>query len=548
MTTSSTGRSGSRTGTTCARTATRRTCRSTTTRRRIRSRHLGGDRRWAARPATDPVPRTSRGRTPQVTATPRRRRTASPCTSTNAGARSGESTLRPGNATRSKARGKDTEIDVCAQCHSRRGQFSNGYRRWRQAASDHYPPALLTAGLYYPDGQQRDEVYNWGSFLQSRMYSKGVTCSDCHEPHRSSLRAAGNAVCAQCHLPRRFDIAAHHFHEPGTRAPCAACHMPTTTYMVVDPRHDHSLRIPRPDQSETLGVPNACTQCHEDRSPAWAAESCGMRYPYPKTGFQDFSTAFASADRNEPDATIALAQLVAQPGRVRHRPGLGTRSPRATRGRQRDAVCGGGRSRIRAHWFATQPSACSTRAPASAPAGDTAAARGPGASRTHEGGTHTRTGPGGRAGCWRRRRAYSKAAAEYIAGERFDADRPENRTNLGGYYAERGQFAELRRRFASEQSRSIRRSCRRGSTSPTRCACRPARPTPKRRCARAWRARLRMRRCTTRSGCRWCGRSTLPDALPELREAVILAPDDARFSYVYAVALINSGKPQDARP
>ena len=42
--------------------------------------------------------------------------------------------------------------------------------------------------------------------------------------------------------------------------------------MVVDPRHDHSFRVPRPDQSVTLGVPNACTKCHGDQSASWAAE------------------------------------------------------------------------------------------------------------------------------------------------------------------------------------------------------------------------------------------------------------------------------------
>ena len=216
-----------------------------------------------------------------------------------------------GNATRSKARDSAAEIEVCAQCHSRRGQFSNGYRPGEELM-DHYLPALLTADLYYPDGQQRDEVYNWGSFLSSRMYSKGVTCGDCHEPHGGKLRAAGNGVCAQCHLASKYDARAHHFHEAGTPgAACASCHMATTAYMVVDPRHDHSFRIPRPDLSTTLGVPNACNKCHEDRTPAWAAAEIRRRYPNPKPGYQDFAEAFAAADRGEPDASIALAQLVA---------------------------------------------------------------------------------------------------------------------------------------------------------------------------------------------------------------------------------------------
>lgn len=38
--------------------------------------------------------------------------------------------------------------------------------------------------------------------------------------------------------------------------------MPVTKYMAVDPRRDHSLRIPRPALSVELGTPNACTGCH----------------------------------------------------------------------------------------------------------------------------------------------------------------------------------------------------------------------------------------------------------------------------------------------
>jgi hypothetical protein len=70
-----------------------------------------------------------------------------------------------GNATRSRPRGQDTEIGVCAQCHSRRGQIAEGYRAGLPF-QDFYRPALLSPGLYYPDGQQREEVYIWGSFLK----------------------------------------------------------------------------------------------------------------------------------------------------------------------------------------------------------------------------------------------------------------------------------------------------------------------------------------------------------------------------------------------
>jgi hypothetical protein len=136
-----------------------------------------------------------------------------------------------GNAVPSLPRTGEREIEVCAQCHARRGQIAEGYEAGKPFL-DYYRPALLTEPLYYADGQQRDEVYNWGSFLQSKMYASGVMCSDSETHHHHKIGSAGAA--------------------------CVACHMPTTTYMVIDPRHDHSLRVPRPDLSIKLGTPNPC--------------------------------------------------------------------------------------------------------------------------------------------------------------------------------------------------------------------------------------------------------------------------------------------------
>ena len=135
--------------------------------------------------------------------------------------------------------------------------------------------------------------------------------SDCHNPHTQKLRAPGNAVCAQCHAPATFDTSAHHHHAAGSKgSECAACHMPTTNYMVVDPRHDHSMRIPRPDRTLSLGTPNACNQCHADKTPSWASEAIKSWYPSPKLGYQSFAEAFDLADRAAPGAQAALTKIV----------------------------------------------------------------------------------------------------------------------------------------------------------------------------------------------------------------------------------------------
>ncbi len=197
-----------------------------------------------------------------------------------------------GRPARTVPRSSAKEIEACAACHARREQFADTPAD-QTKLFDAFRPSLLEPGLYHADGQQRDEVYTYGSFLQSKMHAAGVTCSDCHDPHSGKLRASGNAVCTQCHEASRFDLAAHHHHEAGSKgAECASCHMPTTIYMGVDARHDHSLRIPRPDRSQILGTPNACNQCHKDKAAAWAKDAIKSWFPSPNLGYHDFAEAF----------------------------------------------------------------------------------------------------------------------------------------------------------------------------------------------------------------------------------------------------------------
>jgi len=169
-------------------------------------------------------------------------------------------------------------MNTCAACHARRSTLTESGTPGAPLEDTHRL-ALLTAPNYYADGQQREEVYTWGSFLQSRMYQRGVTCMDCHEPHALKLRAEGNALCVRCHSAAAFDTEKHHFHKAGTPgAQCVECHMPAQNYMVVDARRDHGIRAPRPDLSLSLGSPNACTHCHTDRKPAWAIAAMDQWY------------------------------------------------------------------------------------------------------------------------------------------------------------------------------------------------------------------------------------------------------------------------------
>jgi predicted CXXCH cytochrome family protein len=202
------------------------------------------------------------------------------------------------------------ELDTCAACHSRRKVIAKNPVPG-EPFLDSYLPALLEAGLYHADGQIDGEVYEYGSFLQSRMYHAGVTCSDCHDPHSAKLRAEGNALCEQCHLPGKFDVAGHHHHQPGSAgALCVNCHMPTKNFMVVDARRDHSIRVPRPDLSVALGTPNACSQCHAGSSAEWAAETVAGWYPHGRQTTPHYGTALHAGRVGAADAEQQLDRLI----------------------------------------------------------------------------------------------------------------------------------------------------------------------------------------------------------------------------------------------
>jgi predicted CXXCH cytochrome family protein len=166
------------------------------------------------------------------------------------------------------------QVETCAACHSRRGELADYHAG--KPFNDQFRLTLIEPGMYYPDGQINDEVYVYGSFLQSKMYQAGVVCTNCHDPHSNTVRTEGNQLCTQCHLDSVFDRPEHHRHEQGSSgAACVNCHMPVKTYMVVDDRHDHGFRIPQPRLTLELGVPNSCNQCHDDKSAQWALDALG---------------------------------------------------------------------------------------------------------------------------------------------------------------------------------------------------------------------------------------------------------------------------------
>src|SRR6266545_5691764 len=175
-------------------------------------------------------------------------------------------------------------MEICAPCHARRseltGDFVPGEAFW-----DHYLLAIVdTSSVFHPDGQIRDEAYEYAPFLGSRMHAVGVTCLDCHDPHTARPKLAGNALCLQCHNGSRAEApviepAQHSFHHPESAGSlCVNCHMPQTVYMQQHWRHDHGFTSPDPLLTQRFGIPNACNRCHQDQDADWALTVCELWY------------------------------------------------------------------------------------------------------------------------------------------------------------------------------------------------------------------------------------------------------------------------------
>ncbi len=454
---------------------------------------------------------------------------------------------KTGNARRSQPRETSIEIETCARCHSRRGQFWADYVPGRPLLDTHLVQ-LLTPGMYHADGQMQDEVYNYGSFLQSKMFQAGVTCGDCHDPHSLKLRAPANQVCAQCHNPGKYDTAAHHFHKPDSAgASCAACHTPTTTYMVVDPRHDHSLRIPRPDLSVQLGTPNACNNCHTDHPANWAADRVKQWYKEPLKGYQQFAEALHAGRTGAPGAEQALTQLAgdtSQPDIARAtalaalnrylspasldavRQGLQDGDPLLRLGAIQALDNIDPQRRLPLLFPLLQDPVRAIRIEAArglAPLPAALLAQLPAAHRA----------------------VLDTATAEYIAAQQTNTDRPESHLNLGLLYTERGEFTQaetayrtalkLQPRFVQAYVNLADLYRLQGKDGDGEKALRQA-------------AAIAPRDADVQQalGLLLVRQHRLPEAVEALAQATRLNPDNMHYRYVYAVALHSTGKPDDA--
>ncbi|MGA7425468.1 MAG: tetratricopeptide repeat protein, partial [Rhodoplanes sp.] len=436
------------------------------------------------------------------------------------------------------------EVETCGLCHARRGVFSEDWApgRW---LSDTHVVSPIARGLYQADGQMLDEVYNYGSFKQSKMFAAGVTCSDCHDPHSAKLRFPGDNTCLQCHSS---DVYANdrHTRHAGVNPPlaCISCHMPTRTYMVVDVRHDHSFRVPRPDISAKLGTSDACTDCHVDKSAAWAASAIERWHGPNRKGLQTYGDAFDAAWTGKATAAAQLAAVTASGGTpaiarasalaelAPHvspaaielaRAGLADPDPMVRIGAL-DMLENVPATRI---WPLVSPllsdPSQGVRIRAASLLASVPAANLPPADRER----------------------LDRATAEFMAAQRLNADRPEARSTLGSFYARRGQLADAEAEYKAALKLSSQYGPaainlaelyrRQGRDAEGESVLRAAVAVSPRDAGLHHALGLVLVRLSRRD-----------EAIKELRQAAELAPEQARYAYVYAVGLHSTGHAAEA--
>lgn len=445
------------------------------------------------------------------------------------------------NASLSGTKGPSTEIELCGRCHSRRSQISEEYRHGRPL-SDTHRLQLLADGLYFPDGQILDEVYVYGSFVQSRMYAAGVTCSDCHDPHSLNLKVAGDGVCLQCHGASEYATPKHHFHpEASDSARCVACHMPDRDYMVVDPRRDHSMRIPRPELSAELGTPNVCTECHVGRSAQWAVAQLDTWYGKDRNkGFQGFASKLAGARRGDPGSGVELEKLILDEGAPAIaratalselsaylsassvpalRTGLADDDPLV----RRAAVEALEPVDLEARWSFAAPLLVDPNRGVRVAVGSLLADLDPQRLDDAEA-----------------RRRLESAFGEYVSAEMLNADRVEHWANLASFYARRGDIGAAENAFIEARRRDISFVPIYANQADMYRAL--ERDADGERVLREGLAAVSASPALHHAlGLLLVREKRLPEALSELKRAFELGSDNPRYGYVYGIALNSVG-------
>jgi predicted CXXCH cytochrome family protein len=149
------------------------------------------------------------------------------------------------------------------------------------------------AGRFWDDGSPRLTAYEYQGILDSACFRNGqpgnrINCLSCHTMHDGDIQGQitedkrTNNACTQCHTDLREQnaLAQHTKHEPGsTGSSCYACHMPEVVYGIQTFHKTHKITVPDPQLTIDKNVPNACNQCHVDKSVNWTIDQAKTLWP-----------------------------------------------------------------------------------------------------------------------------------------------------------------------------------------------------------------------------------------------------------------------------
>jgi len=218
---------------------------------------------------------------------------------------------------------------VCAQCHSFRDIYVDGFRAGDDYY-DHFLPILEYSlapsedPAFWPDGSTRRFSNDAMGLWQSECYLKGrVTCVDCHvEAHDTNidknpqLRPDANALCTHCHESIGKTLTAHTHHAPASAgSSCVECHMPRTVLSIKAQIRDHSMSVPVPENTARHGIPNACNNCHKNRDAQWALAAMTKWWgDQSRRKLIRRADAFAAARQADTGTIPALLEIFQTPG------------------------------------------------------------------------------------------------------------------------------------------------------------------------------------------------------------------------------------------
>ncbi|MGI8745131.1 MAG: cytochrome c3 family protein [Bryobacteraceae bacterium] len=189
--------------------------------------------------------------------------------------------------------------DICIQCHSQGRTLQNpiagNYYDWPVGFNpklslqefwrleEHKPGE--TTFTHFADGTAHKNRMQGNDFVNSVMYTRGVTCFSCHDVHGTGndadLLKPATVMCLECHGPsspngpHTATIEQHTHHKAGSAGnECIACHMPRIQQTIADVNvRGHTFRFITPSMTEKLNIPNPCTLCHKERPLSWATDA-----------------------------------------------------------------------------------------------------------------------------------------------------------------------------------------------------------------------------------------------------------------------------------